>query len=178
MKPAYQEHIHAGEGDCFSACLASILEIPLSEVPKFRKENPYPNDMMKAARLWLAENFGLSIVTIQMEKELLTGEDLRLIGATPRTPVLAGGQSPNIEGVQHCVVGEIDEHGMNFVMTHDPNPSGKGILGRPMHLYLFVPLSVPKRINARSLKFFDSGFASASSGDSKQSEEGSNASLS
>lgn len=145
MKPVYQNLIHPGEGNCFSACLASLLEIPLELVPNFRKENPIPNDMMKAAREWLAENFGLSIVTIQMEKELKTGEDLRLIGATPGTPVLAGGKSPNFEGVQHCVVGEIDKHGMNFVMTHDPNPSGKGLDGRPMHLYFLVPLDISRR---------------------------------
>jgi hypothetical protein len=140
VKPVFQEIVHAGEGDCLSACLASLLEIPLSDVPKFRKENPAPNDMMGAARQWLKEKFNLSIVTIQMEKELRTGEDLRLIGATEGTPCMAGGKSPNIEGVQHCVVGEIDKHGMNFVMTHDPNPSGKGIIGRPMHLYFLVPL--------------------------------------
>ena len=142
MKPVFQQLIDAGHGDCFSACLASLLEIPLEAVPKFRRDNPAPNDMMKEARKWLAENFGLSIVTIQMEKELRTGADLRIIGATPGTPLLAGGQSPNVEGCQHCVVGEIDEHGMNFRMTHDPNPSGKGILGRPMHLYLLVPMNL------------------------------------
>lgn len=146
MKPVFQELIDEGRGDCFSACLASLLEIPLEAVPKFRRDNPAPNDMMKDARKWLNENFDLSIVTIQMEKELLTGDDLRLIGATPGTPVLAGGKSPNLEGCQHCVVGEIDEHGLNFVMTHDPNPSGKGLVGKPMHLYLIVPMNLAKEI--------------------------------
>lgn len=144
MKPVFQENIDAGTGDCFSACLASILELPLDAVPKFRRDNPVPNDMMADARRWLAENFGLSIVTIQMEKELRTGEDIRLIGAHPGTPCIAGGVSPNVEGVCHAVVGEIDEHGMNFRLTHDPNPSGKGIVGRPLHLYFLVSLNPAK----------------------------------
>lgn len=142
MKPVYQQIVEKGTGDCFSACLASLLEIPLEDVPKFRRDNPVPNDMMSDARKWLKESFGLSIVTIQMEKELRTGEDLRLIGGTAGTPCIAGGMSPNFEGVCHAVVGEIDEHGMNFRMTHDPNPSGKGIVGRPIHLYFLLPLNL------------------------------------
>lgn len=141
MKPVYQEIIDAGIGDCFSACLASLLELPLEAVPKFRRDDPAPNDMMRAARKWLAENFGLSIVTIQMAKELRTGEDIRIVGAWPGTPCIAGGVSPNLPDCFHAVCGEIDEHGMNFRMTHDPNPSGKGIVGLPVHLYFLVPMN-------------------------------------
>jgi hypothetical protein len=148
MKPVYQENVDAGTGDCFSACLASLLEIPLASVPKFRRDNPVPNDMMADARKWLAENFGLSIVTIQMAKEIRTGEDIRIVGAVPGTPCIAGGVSPNVEDVCHAVVGEIDEHGMNFRLTHDPNPSGKGIVGGPLHLYFLVSLE-PARAGAR-----------------------------
>jgi hypothetical protein len=141
MKPVYQQHIHKGEGDCFSAGLASLLEIPLNAIPNFRKENPPPKCMMTAARIWLQKNFNLSIVTIQMEKKLETGEDIRLVGAASGTPCLAGGRSPNFHDTLHCVVGEIDEHGMNFVMKHDPNPSGKGLVGKPIHLYFLVPMN-------------------------------------
>lgn len=146
MKPVFQENVDAGTGDCFSACLATLLEIPLSRVPKFRAENPAPKDMMAAAREWLNDNYGLSIVTIKMEKELNSYDDIRLVGAVGGTPCLAGGVSPNIEGAMHCVVGEVDRHGMNFVMTHDPNPSGKGIVGRPVNLYFLVPMFVVKNL--------------------------------
>lgn len=144
MKPVMQEIIDAGVGDCFSACLASLLEIPLADVPKFRRDNPYPADMMTSARKWLAEKHGLSIVTVQLEDRNggnFIGSDIRIIGAVPGTPCIGGGDSPNFKDVSHAVVGEIDEHGMNFVMTHDPNPSGKGIVGYPKHLYFLVPIS-------------------------------------
>ncbi len=141
MKPVMQEIVDAGKGDCFSACLASLLETPMSTVPKFRRDNPAPTDMMPAAREWLAANFGLSMVTLQMEDRAgdFIGSDIRIIGAMPETPCIAGGDSPNIEGVLHAVVGTVDGMG-NFTMTHDPNPSGKGIVGFPKHIYLFVPL--------------------------------------
>jgi hypothetical protein len=139
MKPVFQMTVDSEKGDCFSAALASILEVPLEAIPRFAELHGKYN-MMDAARPWLAENYGLSIVTIQMERELTTGEDIRIIGAVPGTPCIAGGKSATFEGELHAVVGEIDEHGMNFRMTHDPNPAGKGIVGRPLHLYFLVPL--------------------------------------
>lgn len=145
MKPVHQEIIDAGIGDCFSACLASLLELPLAEVPKFRRD--HGREMMTEARRWLAATFGLSIITIQL-KDLndddFTGADIRLVGGVPGTPCIAGGASPNIAGALHAVVGEIDADGMNFEMTHDPNPSGRGILGYPKHLYFLVPLKPEK----------------------------------
>ena len=148
MRPVFQEIIDSGKGDCFSACLASLLELPLEQVPKFRRDNPEPGEMMKAARFWLAENFALSIVTIQMEpEEIESGADIRIIGANPNTPCIAGGASPNLDNCQHAVVGFLNEAD-EFQMTHDPNPSSKGIIGRPKHLYFLVALA-PEKLNKK-----------------------------
>jgi hypothetical protein len=68
------------------------------------------------------------------------------MGAFAGTPCLAGGTSPNLPDCLHCVVGKLDEHGMNFEMTHDPKPSGKGIAGHPKHLYFIVPLAPEKHL--------------------------------
>jgi hypothetical protein len=140
MKPVFQEIIEPGSGDCFSACLASILEMPLSDIPKFKQL--HGADMMKHVRLWAAEKFDLSVITIQMENREsdFSGADMRIVGAFGGTPCIAGGVSPNFENCNHAVVGQLDEHGLNFQMTHDPNPSGKGIKGHPTHLYFLVPL--------------------------------------
>lgn len=144
MKPVMQEIVDQGKGDCFSACLASILEVPLNSVPKFLRDNPAPADMMPPVREWIAKNFGLSLVTIQMEdRNDFIGTDIRIIGALPETPCIAGGTSPNYPDTNHAVVGTIDGLG-NFTMTHDPSPSGKGIVGFPKHIYLFVPMN-PQR---------------------------------
>ncbi len=141
MKPVMQEIIDKGIGDCFSACLASLLEIELDRVPKFARDNPKPKDMMPDVRKWLSENFDISLVTIQMENREadFIGTDIRIIGAMPGTPCIAGGKSPNYKDTLHAVCGTIDGIG-NFTMTHDPNPSGKGIVGYPQHIYLLVPM--------------------------------------
>lgn len=144
MTPVYQEIFDSGKGDCFSACLASLLELPLATVPKFRRDNPVPRDMMPAARKWLAEQFGLSLVTIQLddpESEEFSGADIRLIGAVEGTLCILGGKSPNLPDTLHAVVAATDKHGMNFDIVHDPHPSGKGLSGYPLHLYFLVPLS-------------------------------------
>lgn len=155
VKPVYQENIEPDSGDCFSASLASLLEVELSEIPNFRivahMAGKPGNHMMHFARPWLAEQYGLSIVTIQMAKEIETGEDLRLVGAFAGTPCMAGGKSSTFPDTLHCVVGHIDETGMNFVMTHDPNPNGRGLAGPPMHLYFLVPMNYGLIINSRKL---------------------------
>lgn len=38
MKPVHQTNFQRGTGNCFAACLASILEMPLEEVPNFCHE--------------------------------------------------------------------------------------------------------------------------------------------
>lgn len=141
MKPVDQEIISKGDGDCFSACLASLLEIPLAQVPKFRRDYPEPQDMMPPAREWLAKSYGFSLISLQMEDRDsdFMGSDIRIIGAMEETPCIAGGKSPNFENCNHAVVGTVDGLG-NFTMTHDPSPAKKGIIGFPKHIYLFVPL--------------------------------------
>lgn len=69
MKPVMQQRI-GPTGDCFSACLASILELPLSEVPCFFVGNGEPHPVEDQPRVWwgrvrqwLRER-GLGIVTI------------------------------------------------------------------------------------------------------------------
>ena len=36
MKPVKQKYNRYPDGDCFSACVASILEVPLKEVPRMK----------------------------------------------------------------------------------------------------------------------------------------------
>ncbi len=144
MKPVFQSIVDVGRGDCFAACLASLLELPLEEIPNFRAieaDNPKGDNMTKLACGWLYRHFNLSLVTIYNGKELETGEDIRLTNAFPGTPCIACVISPNLENAQHSVVGEIDKEGMNFVLTHDPNPNGKKIQSRPLFLQFLVSMN-------------------------------------
>ncbi|HXG85964.1 MAG TPA: hypothetical protein VNI84_18225 [Pyrinomonadaceae bacterium] len=143
MKPVYQKIIDVGRGDCFSACLASLLEMPLEDVPNFRAletDNPNGDNMTKLACGWLHRHFNLSLITIYNGLELKTGADIRVTNAFPGTPCIACVKSPNFENANHSVCGEIDEQGMNFVLTHDPNPNGKPISSRPLFLQFLVPM--------------------------------------
>lgn len=137
MKPVYQEITELGKGDCFRCCLASLLETEREAVPNFRAlETDTGVCMMDAARDWLRERHKLSIVTVYVG-----GDDLALADASSGTPCIATVESPNRKGGQHAVVGEIDDSGMNFVITHDPNANGKKVSTRPIYLQFLVPLN-------------------------------------
>ena len=54
MKPVFQDRYGSADGNCFEACLASILELPLTSIPDFVRNNP-PDWWDRAVR-WLAMN--------------------------------------------------------------------------------------------------------------------------
>ena len=49
MKPVDQTILTAPGGNCFAACVASILELPLADVPNFCSEERWWN----ALQIWL-----------------------------------------------------------------------------------------------------------------------------
>lgn len=91
-------------GDCLSATVASLLELPLSEVPFFAlaRDGCWPwLDSWLAARGWLLRP--------------------RKRAELPSGPVLACGRSPR--GFYHAVVWEGGPSGR---IVHDPHPSRVG----------------------------------------------------
>lgn len=132
MIPITQEIITGDAGDCLSACLASLLELPLDAVPKFRRDHG-PSGMMPAARAWLADMSGLSLICISLKNISIEG-----LGAAPGLMCIAGGRSPEPGGLYHAVVGRIDAD--RFEMLHDPHPGARGIEGDPLALYFLVPV--------------------------------------
>lgn len=142
MKPVFQQIVDKDSGDCFRACLASILELDCEDVPNFRAMvNESGADMMDFAREWCLKNYNISLVSIFMNKIPDCGDDFRLTGGCEGTPLIASYESPNLEGCTHAVVGEIDKHGLNITITHDPNPNGKPIESYPRFITLLVPLN-------------------------------------
>ena len=107
MKPVDQTKLHDPEngvnGNCMAASFASILELPLSEVPNF--EDMGEDNYFSALTSWL-ENLGFTLVQWQSET-WLPGY------------CLAMGMSER--GVNHQVVFK------NGVLAHDPHPSRAGI---------------------------------------------------
>lgn len=115
-------------GDCLSACVASVLDLPLDEVPLFAAMP----DWLGAFTRWLDAR-GLALVYLAFGKDewpWLPPRDL---------PLIVGGQSPRGPW-GHAVIGIWRDGAMEVL--HDPHPSRAGILGDPTRVYLLVPRGV------------------------------------
>lgn len=134
MKPVQQTIIDKDKGNCLSACLASLLELPLEEVPNFVWH--FKNNFGDAVQLWLRAR-GFAWLRIRMPKEIKTGDDIRF-HALPEVLCLATGKSPRGDYF-HSVVGRITG-GHNFELVHDPHPSGKGLDGMPTCVEFLIPV--------------------------------------
>lgn len=94
------------DGDCFDACLATLLGLPIEKVDYFRKEEAWYGDCQK----WLAQ-FGLTYLEIDIQKTKLHW--------LPQTDCIFGG--PSNRGIAHAVVGRVNRFGYEII--HDPHPS-------------------------------------------------------
>lgn len=150
MIPVDQSIVDRERGDCWSACIASILELPLEAVPKFvwHFENPD-----KALELWL-ERYGLAHA--RLVRYIKTTEDDGLfwhatgfnLWNVRNVHCILTGKSPNLPGCYHAVVGHIDHLGA-ITVAHDPSPSKKGIACAPEYIGLFVAKDPQKLVAAR-----------------------------
>lgn len=121
MKPVYQEFI-SGDGvigDCFRACVASLLDADIQDVPHFLEV--HRERMMEAAREWLFATHGIGLLTVHLDCE---EHSIVYIG-TPKTLCIASIPSPNIDGGSHAVVAEVAEFGLSLRFKFDPRPDGK-----------------------------------------------------
>jgi len=135
MKPVMQTIIDRNQGNCWSACIASLLELPIEEVPPFVKLDR--NGFLELAQEWLGKR-GLFILRIRMPRAYLTGDDMRWHGI-PEALCIATGKSPRGD-YGHSVVGRIVD-AYNFELLHDPHPDGTGIEGFPRCVEFLVPLN-------------------------------------
>ena len=118
-------HTPEAVGDCLSACLASVLDLSLDDVPVFVAEP----DWYGACCRWL-EARGLALIYLHFAP-----------GSWPwlpptNLPLVVGGQSPRGPW-GHAVVGIWREGAMEVL--HDPDPSRAGIVGDPRNVYILVP---------------------------------------
>lgn len=100
-----EDGIH--NGNCYAACLASMLEIPLWMVPPF--EDMFARHVWRQrTQDWLARMFGLRMVRIDGHPV----EDL---------PEFYIANGPSARGVHHSTIYSAG------TLVHDPHPSGSGI---------------------------------------------------
>ena len=109
MKKVYQTIIDPENGNCMEACIASLLEINLSDVPTFNKEgHKWYDDCQK----FLAR-YDLQILCFNANEDM----DLELLLGYYIVAV----KSPNFKEAGHVVIMK------KGIVIHDPNPNGKPV---------------------------------------------------
>ena len=113
MIPVKQTLLGPEQGNCFAACIASILELPISSVPNFCLYH----DWFQRVNEFL-EPLGLCYIEVDISASglmygLLNNNNFYVLS----------GKSPNYDCL-HAVVAQGD------VIVHDPHPDNKGLLDR------------------------------------------------
>lgn len=115
MKPITQTIFGEGKGNCFAACVASVLEAPLEDVPNFCADHA-PDEWWGEFTRWL-DRFGMTALRFPYDGDEQVWADA-MVELLPDTFVLAGGPTPR---GPHCVIY------CNGHMVHDPHPSRSGL---------------------------------------------------
>ena len=110
MRPTDQT-VFGARGNCMLACIASILECPLDDVPDIGAIHDSGGSWPRALNDWLRPR-GLAYI------EVKTGS---YVGQMPRTYHIIGGVSPRGFADGHAVVGYAGQ------IVHDPHPSRAGL---------------------------------------------------
>ena len=124
MRPIHQTDFSAGSGNALQACIASVFDLGLEEVPNFVKEDNY----LSAMQIWLGER-GLTFLKVPLENGRLE------FPPSDRTPCLLAGNSPRGD-FRHVVVAET--RGIGFHPLHDPHPDATFLRGDPTWAGFFV----------------------------------------
>ncbi len=114
MKPVDQDRFGTDEGNCLHACIASLLELPLTDVD-------FPlavqGNWVRPMQDWLAARgfFYSETPAKGVPYFWLPGPLCILCGPSPRLPT----------PFQHAVVGRVN--GYAHEVVHDPHPSRAGL---------------------------------------------------
>ena len=103
-------------GDCVRACLATLLNRALLDLPHFAQDYPDVLELNRAINDWLRAEHGLHLIEIDYES-FQDWLDFNVAGSVRH---IIYGYSPR--HIRHAVVG------IDGVMVHDPHPSKAGLL--------------------------------------------------
>lgn len=116
MKPVDQTRFGEHEGNCFAACLASILELEIGDVPEMSCEGQF--EIMLA---WLWER-GLTAVELNFRPRAQFPYVFSRFGLKGTGLAIASGKSPRGD-FDHAVVVAVDHNIQQVQFIHDPHPS-------------------------------------------------------
>lgn len=131
MKPVDQTIVPVADedrGDCFRACVASLMELPIEEVPDFCLHR----DWERRLEEWLApRKMGYVEVRINGEEAVFSPVPRNILciisGHTNRHPKRL-----------HAVVARTEGRGLTWEYLHDPHPA-KTFLTVATNIMFFVP---------------------------------------
>lgn len=126
MKQIEQTVFDDNLGDCLRACVASIFEFPIEDMPNFWEQTQDSLRFWKLVNDWLSENYGRKCIVIAVDEDnmfFISGLVCVAIGSTSRS------------SEQHAVV-------WCDGVLYDPHPSKIGITGEPSSYAVFVPVGV------------------------------------
>lgn len=135
MKPVHQTLFGGPDGpldeigNCFPACLASLLEVDLAQVPHVYQLHADNNDAHVATCRFLSSH-GFAFFCFDWGPWVH-------VAIPPGALVMISGKSPRGD-FQHVVLGELT--GDDWRLVHDPHPSGDGIVGGPAFIEMLVPI--------------------------------------
>jgi len=139
MIPIFQTIQNDKNGNCYAACIASILEVPLETIPNFMEEGPdyFLNKLDKWSK---KQNFIVLSITLDPLNEELVElyKDLYMIGSLP---------SQRFKDATHAVVCK------GIKIVHDPNPESKGGHGHPTSFDIFIIKDLKKYITLPNKMF-------------------------
>jgi len=107
-------------GNCWQACVASLLEFPLSKVPHFAEL--YPTSWWPETQDFVATETGLRIECFMPDARTDEGGFM-----------IASGQSPRGDFLHAVVI-----NGFTGEIVHDPHPSRAGVVGEFIDKFGFV----------------------------------------
>lgn len=141
MTPINQTIFDAGRGDCLRACIASILDLAITEVPNFIEQDD--RGPSHPALQWL-ERRGLAAIRIDWtgRSGFTSQQFFQTVPSMDNVYCVVGGVSPrSTESAKryHAVVGRASGYKIDIV--HDPHPSRAGLIGNPLFaMWILRPL--------------------------------------
>jgi len=120
MIPVDQTICNFKNGDCFSACVASILELPIIEIPNFMQDGENKFDYHVEQ---FEKDFGIASVDFDYTNHKEALQDFVLL--MKNRHLVATGPSPRNKKKNHAVLWYNDK------MAHDPHPDKTGLLEYP-----------------------------------------------
>ena len=135
------------QGNCFQACLASILEIPLEDAfDCIPYDSPIEGSALEAQPWYIAFNkwlakYGIASIYLTW---------------VPTIPMITSPLGYHIAEVKSTTLKQGESHAVvihNGDLVHDPNPNSKVNSTDMLGIYLIVPLNVAKRCRQEVMEF-------------------------